>query len=424
MPGKSIFTPCASGERIVVRPTWRTYEPGPRRARHRPRSGDGLWHGLPPHDRLCLRALEKLCARGTSSTTSAPAPASSPSRRRSWAQAGSRRATSTLSPSGWPTANVAQNRVADRVRVVQGDWTSLPAGRGGSRRRQHRRRRHHRDGAGCAAARPSRAGALSPLGSSRSALDDVKEALAARRGFLAVEAHGRASGRRSSAAWGRSAVSPRFFVDPDRDPDGTSEGFVAEITGDEAHHALRVLRIAPGDEVVVLDDSGLEYRGRVRKRSTAPRQAAPVLGAGRNVAAGGRGAAFRVTSSRPSQRGQDGPGRPEGDRGGVTRSRRRCSERVVVEYDRPKGRGSPGALAKDRQRGGQTRQDGAGVPGAPRSAPVLRCACGSRGTNCSSSGSGRRRRSRRCLREDGAGRAVGAGWHPVSGPKAAFRPER
>ena len=63
---------------------------------------------------------------------------------------------------------------------------------------------------------------------------------------------------------GKAVVNPRFFVDSSAIERQGGGGFVAEIAGDEAHHALRVLRIAPGDEVVVLDDSGLEYHGRVR----------------------------------------------------------------------------------------------------------------------------------------------------------------
>jgi len=54
--------------------------------------------------------------------------------------------------------------------------------------------------------------------------------------------------------------APRFFVERVQRGD---EGFWAELTGEEAHHALRVLRLRPGDRVVLLDDTGFEYAGSV-----------------------------------------------------------------------------------------------------------------------------------------------------------------
>lgn len=130
-------------------------------------------------------------------------------------------------------------------------------------------------------------------------------------------------------------MSSRFFVDPaaiQRD----EKGFVAEITGEEAHHALRVLRIAPGDAVVVLDDSGLEYRGRVRK-----------------IDAQGKSPRFWVHGDKISPAAGEPPFRlqlvqalPKGDKMdlvvqkgtevGVTRFAPALSERVVVEYNRQK----------------------------------------------------------------------------------------
>lgn len=50
----------------------------------------------------------------------------------------------------------------------------------------------------------------------------------------------------------------RFFVDPHsikRD----SGGFFMTLEGEEAHHAINVLRLRPGDHITVLDGEGLEY---------------------------------------------------------------------------------------------------------------------------------------------------------------------
>ena len=51
----------------------------------------------------------------------------------------------------------------------------------------------------------------------------------------------------------------RFFIDhPPEDIPG-----LVEISGGEAHHARHVLRLRKGDDVVLLDDDGQEYPGRI-----------------------------------------------------------------------------------------------------------------------------------------------------------------
>ena len=55
---------------------------------------------------------------------------------------------------------------------------------------------------------------------------------------------------------------PRFYV-PDLDPESGS----AQLSGDEAHHLTRVLRLAAGDLVAVFDGRGVEWRGRIARAS-------------------------------------------------------------------------------------------------------------------------------------------------------------
>ena len=46
---------------------------------------------------------------------------------------------------------------------------------------------------------------------------------------------------------------PRFFVD------GAPAQGVFSITGEDAHHIARVLRMQPGEALTVCDGSGLDY---------------------------------------------------------------------------------------------------------------------------------------------------------------------
>ena len=49
---------------------------------------------------------------------------------------------------------------------------------------------------------------------------------------------------------------PRFFISPK----DLSEG-VARISGDDARHIARSLRMADGDKITVCDGTGMEYDG-------------------------------------------------------------------------------------------------------------------------------------------------------------------
>ena len=53
---------------------------------------------------------------------------------------------------------------------------------------------------------------------------------------------------------------PRFFVEPDAIADGT-----ATVTGGDAYHIARSLRMAVGDEITLADGSGKEYICRLTK---------------------------------------------------------------------------------------------------------------------------------------------------------------
>jgi 16S rRNA (uracil1498-N3)-methyltransferase len=56
---------------------------------------------------------------------------------------------------------------------------------------------------------------------------------------------------------------PRFFVP------GAGSGETVSLSGEEAHHAARVLRLRPGDEIAVFDGRGGEWRARLE--AVAPR---------------------------------------------------------------------------------------------------------------------------------------------------------
>lgn len=50
----------------------------------------------------------------------------------------------------------------------------------------------------------------------------------------------------------------RFFVPPE-----SINGGVARISGPEAHHIVRVLRMRPGDRIILCDGSGREFEARI-----------------------------------------------------------------------------------------------------------------------------------------------------------------
>ena len=56
----------------------------------------------------------------------------------------------------------------------------------------------------------------------------------------------------------------RFFVPP-----GTIEGQSVTLEGEAAHRVGRVLRMSPGDEIVLLDNSGDEYKVRLTRFNKA-----------------------------------------------------------------------------------------------------------------------------------------------------------
>lgn len=71
------------------------------------------------------------------------------------------------------------------------------------------------------------------------------------------------------AGKGLSWEAPRFFA---ARIEGSPPAGRALLEGEEAHHAARVLRLRPGDPVVLLDDSGYEYAGELLTLdSRAPR---------------------------------------------------------------------------------------------------------------------------------------------------------
>ncbi len=51
---------------------------------------------------------------------------------------------------------------------------------------------------------------------------------------------------------------PRFFADPEQFGEGT-----VALTGDDAHHISRALRMAVGEEITVTDGRGVDYRCRL-----------------------------------------------------------------------------------------------------------------------------------------------------------------
>lgn len=65
---------------------------------------------------------------------------------------------------------------------------------------------------------------------------------------------------RGMAGEGVDWTAPRFFVDRVEGLPGQGR---ASLEGEEAHHAARVLRLRPGDPVVLLDGTGYEHAGRV-----------------------------------------------------------------------------------------------------------------------------------------------------------------
>lgn len=125
---KEHFHTLRIGERIVIRPSWRSYTPGPGEVVIDLDPGMAFGTGSHPTTALCLQALEKLVRPedvvydiGTGSGILAIAAA---------LLGAGRVEACDIDPVAVRVAagNVENNRVSDRVRVVQGNWRVLPAG--------------------------------------------------------------------------------------------------------------------------------------------------------------------------------------------------------------------------------------------------------------------------------------------------------
>lgn len=124
---KEHFHPLPVGERIVVRPTWRTYDAKPGEIVIDLDPGMAFGTGSHPTTSLCVKALERLVREGdlvydvgTGSGILAIAAA---------LLGAGRVVACDIDPVAVRVAreNVAQNGVARRVEVVEGDWSALPA---------------------------------------------------------------------------------------------------------------------------------------------------------------------------------------------------------------------------------------------------------------------------------------------------------
>lgn len=138
-----------------------------------------------------------------------------------------------------------------------------------------------------------------------------------------------------------SAEPPRFFLPPEsiqldgggRWEEGRSATFSASVRGEEAHHALRVLRIGEHDPVVLLDGEGVEYHGHV----------AAVVGRGKDAALLIRGEHITRSPAEPSLKIVLVQGLTKGDKmdqviqkgteTGATAFFPVTTQRVIVRYD-------------------------------------------------------------------------------------------
>lgn len=131
--------------------------------------------------------------------------------------------------------------------------------------------------------------------------------------------------------------APRFFADRVQRVDqgqGGSEELLAELSGEEAHHALRVLRLRPGDPVAVLDDSGFEYAGAIaalQEGQGRDRLTVRIVGATARHSRGEPGVHVTLIQALPKGDKMDVIVQ-KGTETGVSRFVPVVSERVVVEY--------------------------------------------------------------------------------------------
>lgn len=130
-------------------------------------------------------------------------------------------------------------------------------------------------------------------------------------------------------------MSRRFFVDPGMIR-REGEDFVALLEGEEAHHAVRVLRLGPGDQVVLLDDSRTEYHGRIEAiamEGKAPR--VTVRGFSIRVATGEPQTVLTLVQALPKGDKMDEIVQ-KGTEVGISRFVPAISRRVIVDYAKGK----------------------------------------------------------------------------------------
>lgn len=122
---KEHFHPIPIGERLIVRPSWRTYAAGPEEIVIDLDPGMAFGTGTHPTTRLCARALERFV---TPESTVADVGTGSGVLAIGAALLGARRVVACdIDPVAVQVAreNVAKNGVAQRVEVVHGSWTQL-----------------------------------------------------------------------------------------------------------------------------------------------------------------------------------------------------------------------------------------------------------------------------------------------------------
>lgn len=133
---------------------------------------------------------------------------------------------------------------------------------------------------------------------------------------------------------------PRFFVAPESiRPDG--QGFAITLEGDEAHHAVRVLRLKAGDRLTLLDGLGHEYHGVVHEvRTGTPRGQAPeivALAEEKRTSLGEPPFALTLIQALPKGEKMEYIVQ-KGTEIGITRFLPVVSERVIVKYTAEKAR--------------------------------------------------------------------------------------
>ena len=60
-------------------------------------------------------------------------------------------------------------------------------------------------------------------------------------------------------------MSQRFFLDSNPGSDRLAAGDAITLEGDQAHHAINVMRFNAGDQIVLFDGTGIEYVATVEE---------------------------------------------------------------------------------------------------------------------------------------------------------------